>query len=84
MRVNYDNFLKLVAALVDQINNAASDEDYNKALGAALAFRELLLMEAGNLNEQLVKPLHGKVMQSFLQPSNLIVPPEGLSIPIKG
>jgi hypothetical protein len=81
MKVNYDTFLKLVTSLVDQINAASEAKDYPKMLAASFAFRELLVMEARNLDESVCKPIHAKCMQDLLQPSQIVTPSTGLLVP---
>lgn len=81
MKVNYETFLKLVQSLVDKINSASEKQDYEGMLAAAFAFRELLVMEARNLDESVCKPVHAKCMQDLLQPSQIVTPAGGLLVP---
>jgi hypothetical protein len=81
MKVNYDTFLKLVQGLVEKINDASARQDYEDMLAASFAFRELLVMEARNLDESVCKPVHAKCMQDLLQPSQLVTPAGGLLVP---
>jgi hypothetical protein len=81
MKVNYDSFLKLVQGLVDKINSESEKKNYEGMLSAAFAFRELLVMEARNLDESVCKPVHAKVMQDLLQPTSIITPPNSLLVP---
>jgi len=66
--------MKLSQNLIDKFNQASERNDLNEMLGASFAFRELLVMEARNLDEQVCRPIHGKLMQSYLNDSRIITP----------